>query len=220
MWIEMTKTYAGAEGIFARDCRYDLPESVVNQLPGKCWKKSNPPWEDNIDRKALKLAEARQGYEIAKARAELLAGAANAIRQAADACVKPVVEAQAVAKSAEEKALHAREIAEKKNATDKQKQKAWGLAREHKRAGALFVISTSNLRTLSAQATLKRLEYENAVKEAERLAKELGIETGESRPSETADPAEDNGQPKRPADDSGTGPEVSNEVIEAKDTPE
>ena len=198
MWIEMTRTYAGVAGIFARGIKFDLPEATVEQLPKKSWKKSKPPWEDNTDQDAIKQAEARQGYEIAKAKAELLAGAASAMRQAADACVKPVTEAQAVAKIAEDKALKAKELAEKKGATNKQKRRACGLAREHERADALFRFAMSKMQGLLAQVMLKRLEAEDAQTEAQRLANQLGLVEAEASADTSEPDVESEGPPDGP----------------------
>lgn len=203
MWIEMTKTYSGVAGLFPNGMRFDLPEATVKQLKiknRKCWKKSNPPWEDYIDREAVKQAEARQGYEIAKAKAELLAGAANAMSQAADACVKPVAEAQAVAKSAQEKALKAKDLAERKGATDNQKRKACGLIREHEKATALFDISMCKMRTLIAQARLKKWEAEDAADEAQRLAQKLGLVAGVPARDDSADTGEPDVESQGPPD--------------------
>ncbi len=221
MWIIMTKTYAGVEGIFAKGLRFDLPEAQCKQLTlsgGKCWKNSNPPWEDRIDQKAVKQAKAGRAYEIAKARAEMLAGAAEAIRKAINACDKPVAEARTAVKAAKERAVLAQSKAERKNATNEQKQEAIALAREHKRLDAHSIIAFARMRLLTGEYTLKRLEAEDAVTEANQLAKELATKSADpaAEPADparanTADPAandESQGPPVPPGDQPG----VSNEV--------
>ena len=215
MWIVMLETFAGPSGLFLRGLKYDPPESTLKQIPNKFRKKSKPPWEDasiipDLRRPEQPAVDARRSYAIAKARAEQLAGEAEAVRQAAGAAVKPVAEAQAAAKIAEAAALHAKEAAEKKNATNKQKKKAIGLAREYERLDALHEIAVCNMRGLMAEHTLKRLETENAAKEASRLAEKL--RTGAEKSGKDA--TEDDGKPEQPATDSAEQPQVQNEVTQ------
>jgi len=134
MWIIMTKTYAGAEGIFLRGIKFDLSEAKCERLRvegEKCWEKTCPPWEEHTDHKAVKAAEGRRAYGLAKAKAKLLAGAAKAIHKAADEARKAADEARTAAKAAKERAVLAQSKAEKKNATNEHKQKAIALNREH-----------------------------------------------------------------------------------------
>jgi len=215
MWIEMLETYVGVAGIFAGRVRYDLPESTLKQIPNKFRKNSSPPWEDasiipDLRRPEQPAVDARRSYEIVKAWAKQLAGEAEAVRQAAGAAVKPTAEAQAAAKIAEAAALHAKKAAEKKNATNKQKKKAIVLAREYERLDALHEIAVCKMRRLMAEHTLKRLETENAAKEASRLAEKL--RTGAEKSGKDA--TEDDGKPEQPATDSAEQPQVQNEVTQ------
>ena len=223
MWILMTKTYAGPEGIFAKGLRFDLPRAkcaLLAEKGRKCWKATCAPWDDQVDREAVKLAEAGQGYEIAVAKAAQLSAQAEEFRQRADACVTPVAALQALAVKAEAEAAKAVEIAERKQATDNQKRKAWGLVREHEKAHAVSELATAKMRVLMAEYALKRLEADDADKEAKRLANQLGIEAGESRDEHTeggevkpADPADDN-ESEGPSVPDGQQPGLPNEVTE------
>ncbi len=216
MWIVMTKTYTGAVGPFARGCRYDLPERTVALLTDKggkkCWKRSCAPWEDHVDQKAVRAAQARAGYEIARARAIKLAAEADDLKQKADAYVISARAAQAVSRKAEKEAVAAKTAAGKKGASDNARKKALGLARESEKAAAMFQIAHSGLTTLLAQSELKRLEAEDAKRESNKLAAQLGIEE-EAEPAENESKADDQpeGPPVPPAEQSG---DVQDEVKE------
>jgi len=219
MWIRMKVTHVGAAGIFVNGLPYDLPEATVSQIPKKCYEKTCPPWEVGVDQEAVKLAESRQSYEIAKATSNRLASETEELRQRADSFVKPVADAQAKVKAAEGQAFKAVQIAEKKKATDDQKRRAVGLAREHEKAAALCDIAFCNMRTLLAQATLKRLEAEDADKQTRQLADQLGIVTdnndqGNPAEAKPADPAADDVEPERSSVPAGDQPEVQDKVTE------
>lgn len=210
MWIIITKTYAGPAGLFAAGLKYDLPESqavLLKDEKGKrCWRETVAPWDEQTDREALRLAQQRQGYELARARAAGLRAESGELKQKADALVNVVADRQAAYKKAESQALEAKKAAEKKGASDKAKSRAFSLARESEKAGALFQLAHSNFSALLAEGELKRLEAEDAERQAKKLAKDLAIKGPKGEPK--AD-----GQPQGPAvPPAGQSSDVPDEV--------
>ena len=50
MWIKMNSTYAGSIGLFAKDCKYDLPADIIKHLPKGSFKKTVAPWDEQKDK--------------------------------------------------------------------------------------------------------------------------------------------------------------------------
>ncbi len=65
MWIMMKESYAGEQGSFSKDLKYDLPLVTLMRLPKGCYKKTCPPWDEKIDKKAVALQNARAAAQAA-----------------------------------------------------------------------------------------------------------------------------------------------------------
>ena len=65
MWIEMKHTYAGGIGCFNKGVKYDLPPGTVKLIPKDCYKETCPPWDEQMDKPAVALQDARAAAQAA-----------------------------------------------------------------------------------------------------------------------------------------------------------
>jgi len=182
----MLDTYSGSAGLFLKGTRYDVPDDLLKLLPKGSYKKTCAPWEDHVDKQAIELTAAQNKASALRGGAERFAAEAEGLKQKADSLVKPTSQKQADAKKAEQlarqeiaRAGKAAENAKKAPSKDNIKKaadlktKAWQLARENERKSAEFQLAHSELSSALARAELKRLDAEDAKKQARTAAKVL-----------------------------------------------
>ena len=210
MWITMLKTYSGPAGVFAKGCRYDLPESTVEQLTAKqgcvdkkLYEESCAPWEDGVDQQALRAAEAQQQYELARAKADALSEQADAMDETASDLEKEADATLAEYEAVKDEFVQASHIPGDETADPEDVLRIGALERRVSRIEQLAHIARAKAVIADAEMRLKFMEAEDAEQEADRIAEELGIE------AEEAD-GEDAGEPDGPAD--GPRPDVPDEV--------
>lgn len=186
MWIRMRDTYSGSAGLFLKDMRYDVPDDLLKLLPKGSYEKTCAPWDDHVDKQAVELTAAQNKANDLQGGAERLAAKAEELKQKADSLVKPVAQKQAEAKKTEQ--LAKQEIARSEKAAEnakkapseqntelaaKLKRKAWWLARKSERKDAEFQLAHSEFAAVLARGELKRLDAEEAKRQAKAAVKAL-----------------------------------------------
>ena len=176
----MLDTYVGGIGTFPKGHKLDLPPDILTHLPKSSYKKTCAPWDVHVDKKAIKLTVAQNKVTDLRVKAERLAAEAEELRQKADSLVAPTSEKQKEAKKAEQEAKQ--QIAQGAKATKKAKEapsednqkkavdlkrNAWRLARESERKSAGLQLAHSELSSALAKAELKRLDAEDAKRQAQ-----------------------------------------------------
>jgi len=176
MWIVMLETVVGPLGLHYKDERKDLPADVVaalrKQSPG-CLRKSRPPWEDGVDRRARDLARREASAAAARQKADGLRVEAEELAARADKLVVPAAEHQKIEAQAKDAADKAVEAARAEGADVKVKRIAVTRARLAEFAGLRCQQAQAELMLAIAGAGLKEMEAEDAARHAERLAAKL-----------------------------------------------
>jgi hypothetical protein len=187
MWIKMTQTHTGVNGIYIIDQKYDLPDAIVKSLPTDCYKKTCAPWAEYEDKNTVEMVQAKTKAHESKIFADLAQDKADRAREAADKLV-PVVDAKqaedkeagAKAKDATAKSKAASQKAKKAGASqgDKKRAKkltaeAWLLSRSHERKFCEFQKAQGQLQVALAEHGLLQLDADQAKRNAAAAAKEL-----------------------------------------------
>jgi len=173
MWLTMTDTYISGNGSFFKGIKYDLPLDIIKLLPKGCYKKCCAPWEEQKDKKSLQLIEAKAKAKDARVWADVLQSKADEAMQKADQFVHPASQKQEQAQAAKAAADKATKEAQKKDASDKAKRHAYGLVREYERKNLESQKAHGRLRVALAEVGLKRMEAEDAKRQAETTARQL-----------------------------------------------
>jgi len=160
MWIEMKSTYAGGVGMFIAGQRLDLPPDILEHIPTDSYHECKAPWDEHIDPLAVQARVVEKATEHASRLAELYEQA----RAKADAMVGSVSQAQAELDNADKAAREASKAADKAKGEGKKRlqAEAYGSARVHERASAVYQIAHAQLRIALADADLKRLDADDA----------------------------------------------------------
>lgn len=175
MWVLMTKTYAGALGVFPADQKIDLPEDIIEKLPKNSFKKICAPWDEQKDTKAIKKAELIGKAKSAILWADILQQKADKLYEKANSLVAGVTQKQKEAVKTKAVADKVVKIAEKKSASDDDKRQAFDLAREAERKNNEHLKAAGELAMALADARLKQMEAEDAKQNAKELAEQAGI---------------------------------------------
>lgn len=239
MWIKMKGTYAGNAGQFLKGMQYDVPDDLLKLLPKGSYEETCAPWDKHVDKQAIELTTAQNKVNDLQVRAERFQAEAEELKQKADSLVAVVAKRQAEAKKAEQaakqeiaRAEKAAKNAEKAPSEDNRKKaadlkaKAWQLAREAERKDAEFQLAHSELSSALARAELKRLDAENAKKQAEAAFKALADlkqktkakESNDAKP-ETEQPADTvDGQVDESIDKEGDRQVTEGQAVSARQT--
>lgn len=185
MWVKFKKTYAGPLGMFVIDTKMDLAEDVVRKLPKGIYKPCCAPWEEHLDKAAIKKAELVAEAKQAADDAARLDAEARDLHEKAEMLL-PVAETMEKKYEAAKKAADDAIVKAEKSPTDKNKKSTAGLAREARRKYHEYQKAAGEFSAAISASNLKSMEAEDAKQKADNLAAKLN-------PAKKADAGGDTG---------------------------